>query len=152
MAQYNKICQICHEKGHSKFYCRKKPYKPIPKISKKKAQASSSSNSSSTISKVGKKAKKWAETSKEWKKANPPDENGFWYCRVGDYPLTDKSSDYDYALRLNLCHDKSRARHPSLAYDLDNIFPGCQRHNKEQGSRDLDEYLSTNPSLICRNY
>lgn len=27
MAQANKICSICGEKGHSKFYCKKKPIK-----------------------------------------------------------------------------------------------------------------------------
>lgn len=29
MAQHNKICPICNELGHSKFYCKKKPFKPI---------------------------------------------------------------------------------------------------------------------------
>ena len=29
MSQDNKICKICHTLGHSKFYCKKKPLKPI---------------------------------------------------------------------------------------------------------------------------
>lgn len=29
MSQDNKICQICGELGHSKFYCKNKPIKPI---------------------------------------------------------------------------------------------------------------------------
>ena len=35
MAQANKICEICGAKGHSKFYCKKKPIKPIAKKSTK---------------------------------------------------------------------------------------------------------------------
>lgn len=33
MAQANKICQICGEKGHSKFYCDNRPAKPIRQVS-----------------------------------------------------------------------------------------------------------------------
>jgi len=29
MAQENKTCSICSELGHSKFYCKKKPLKPL---------------------------------------------------------------------------------------------------------------------------
>jgi 5-methylcytosine-specific restriction endonuclease McrA len=29
MAQHNKTCSICQELGHSKFYCRNKPFKPL---------------------------------------------------------------------------------------------------------------------------
>lgn len=100
---------------------------------------------------VGKKALLWKETSRLWKQANPPDDYGHWYCKVGGSPLTDKASD-ETALRLNLCHDLSRARRPDMAYNLDNIFPGCQRHNKEQGSKSLDEYLKGPHSEFCGNF
>lgn len=36
MAQENKTCKICGEKGHSKFYCKKKPLKKAPVKSVKK--------------------------------------------------------------------------------------------------------------------
>lgn len=29
MVQSNKVCPVCHELGHSKFYCKKKPSTPI---------------------------------------------------------------------------------------------------------------------------
>ena len=35
MSQTNKTCKICHEVGHSKFYCKKRPAKPIQAKTKK---------------------------------------------------------------------------------------------------------------------
>lgn len=151
MAQANKICKICNVKGHSKFYCPNKPYKPIPKVSAKRLANPPAPKPKKPINKVGKKAIAWAQTSKEWKKQNPPDRwTGFWYCKIGGAALSDKSD--SEALRLNLCHDKSRARHPELANELTNIFPGCQRHNKEQGSRSFDEYIASRPTPFCGDF
>jgi hypothetical protein len=150
MAQENKICQICGEKGHSKFYCKTRTYKPIPKVSDKKKNNPTPKKIYKPINKVGKKAIQWKVTSKEWKQQNPSDKDGFWYCLIGGGRLSDKSSDNAY--RLNLCHDKSRARHPSLSNELSNIFPGCPRHNSEQGSRDLDEYLASDHKISCGNF
>jgi len=39
MAQGNKICEICHTLGHSKFYCKSKPIKPIKRVAIKKTTA-----------------------------------------------------------------------------------------------------------------
>ena len=39
MSQNNKVCEICGELGHSKFYCKKKPFKPINKVSPKKSNS-----------------------------------------------------------------------------------------------------------------
>lgn len=39
MAQANKTCEFCHEIGHSKSYCKKRPRKPIAKVSAKKKLA-----------------------------------------------------------------------------------------------------------------
>ena len=39
MSQDNKICEICHTLGHSKFYCKNKPFKPISKVSVKKSNS-----------------------------------------------------------------------------------------------------------------
>ena len=152
MAQENKTCQNCGLKGHSKFYCKTRTYKPIPKVSAKKAANPTPKKVYKPINKVGKKAKAWQVTAIEWKKLNQPDERGYWYCKVGGAPLDIRDNEDWGVYRLNLCHDKSRARFPSLANDLDNIFPGCPRHNAEQGSRDLEEYLASHHHRYCGNY
>lgn len=36
MSQDNKVCEICGTLGHSKFYCKNKPYKPIKRTAIKK--------------------------------------------------------------------------------------------------------------------
>ena len=151
MAQANKTCEVCGELGHSKFYCRKRTYAPIPKVSKKRLENPKPKKVYKPIKKVGKKAKAWQQTSIEWKKANQPDHMGYRYCKVGGAALDDGRSGDFVVLRLNLCHDKSRARFPSLANDLNNIFPGCQLHNREQGSMSLDEYLLTDYTRMCGN-
>ena len=151
MAQHNKICDICKEKGHSKFYCKNKPYKPIPRVSKKRLE-NPIEKKRTPIKNFGKKAQKSYETTILWKKENPPNPNGLWYCKVGGYPLSDGRSEVEWSLRFNMCHDKSRARYPSLAYELSNLFAGCPMHNREQGSMDLEEYLSTDYTKKCANY
>lgn len=145
----SKLCRWCGSSEHTQFYCYKKPRKQIAKISKKRLENPKPIKQKKPIKKIGKRAIKWRETSKEWKKLNPPNEYGYWHCKVGGALLSDKQ---DEVLRLNLCHDKSRARHPSLAFELSNIFPGCPRHNKEQGSKDLDEYLGGPHSFSCGNF
>jgi len=152
VAQANKVCKICNEVGHSKFYCKKKPFKPIPKVSKKRLENPLPKKAPKPINKVGKRTKAWYAAAAEWKKQNPPDFYGYRYCKVGGAPLDDKDNEEYGVYRLNLCHDKSRARFPSLATDLNNIFAGCPRHNREQGSRSLDEYLASNYTKSCGNY
>lgn len=153
MAQANKICQICKELGHSKFYCKKKPYKPIAKVSKKRLANPRKPKTLKPINKVGKYGKKWEETKKLWKNSNPPDDSGFWYCRVGGAPLSDgRAGDFGGYFRLNVCHDKSRARHKRLAYEISNLFPGCPKHNRRQGSKSLDEYLQIEDDFKCGDF
>lgn len=143
-------CRICESRDHTAFRCRLKQFKPIPKVSKKRLQNPVEKKPPKPINKIGKKAKAWRSTSSLWKKENPPDYKGFWYCKIGNAPLSDKGE--DGALQLNLCHDISRARNSKMANELSNIFPGCQRHNREQGSKSLQEYLSTNYAKTCGNY
>lgn len=153
MAQENKTCKICGEKGHSKFYCKKKPFKPIARVSKKRLENPekyAKTKIVKPINKVGKRAKQWSATSREWKTLNPPDSMGYWYCFIGQAPVTDKSELPGY--RLNLCHDESRARRPDLAFELSNIYPGCQKHNKDMGSKNLEEYLASNPDMRCGDF
>lgn len=95
--------------------------------------------------------KQWLQTIKEWKAANPPDHAGYWYCRMGGGSLTDGRQDAMGGLSLNLCHDISRVRDKTQRYRLSNIFAGCSRHNRQQGSQSFKEYLATNPHKRCGN-
>lgn len=144
-------CKWCDSREHTQFYCRQKPRKPIPKISKKRLANPPEPKPKKPIKAKGKKANQLDKTSKEWKEVNPPDFQGYWYCKVGGAALTDGKQDTIGGLRLNLCHDISRARDSTKSFNLDNIFPGCGRHNKEQGSKSLEEYLSTNYIKMCGN-
>ena len=90
---------------------------------------------------------KWDRTVYEWKKINEPDFDGYYYCRIGHGALSDGRA--EGGLPFNLCHDISRARDKTKAYRLDNLYAGCPKHNREQGSKSLDEYLSTNPDKHC---
>ena len=94
-----------------------------------------------------KTSNQWARTTRLWKKLNPADFDGYYYCRVGGGALTDKAS--GWGLPFNLCHDIARARDVSKKHSLDNLYPGCPKHNREQGSLSLEEYLETNPDLHC---
>lgn len=147
MAQFNKTCKICLEVGHSKFYCKKKPFKPIPKVSKKKLK-----QPKRPVQEYGTR-KEWEKTKAEWKKLNPPDEYGYWYCKFGGGRLDDgRSSYYGQSFQFNMCHDKSRARYPSLKFELSNLFAGCGKHNKLQGSMSYDEFLAVLTDFQCGNY
>lgn len=156
MAQANKKCKICGEIGHSRFYCRQKNFSKVKytaSINKVHERAPDTQEKQKRINSKGKYGKRWDTAKKEWKKLNPPDENGFWHCKIGGASLSYGSKNlYGNALILNVCHDKSRARYPSLAYNLDNLFPGCQKHNRLQGSKSFDEFMSENPDLTCGNY
>lgn len=155
MAQENKVCKICEKIGHSRYYCKEKGFKQVKytaSTNKVSQRAPKKPTISKPIRKSGKYGEKWVSTKKEWKKLNPPDENGFWYCKVGGSALIDHNySDFPGAYALNVCHDISRARSRSKAYDIDNLFPGCQRHNKLQGSKSLKEFLRSKPNLQCGN-
>lgn len=145
-----KPCKWCQSPLHTQFYCFKKPRKAIVRIPRRDIDEPRPKKKNKPLNKIGPRARKWNETSKLWKQANPPDSNGFWYCRVGGSALTDKR-DIE-AFRLNICHDQSRARRPDMAFDLENLFPGCQKHNKEQGSLSLEEYLASSHAPFCADF
>jgi len=90
---------------------------------------------------------KWNKTVRSWKLANPADFDDYRYCKVGHGALSDGMAFGGW--QLNLCHDISRARDKTQEHNIDNIFAGCPKHNREQGSTSLDEYLSTNPDKHC---
>lgn len=148
----SKNCKWCDSKQHTQFYCRQKPHKPIPKISKKRLANPPEPKARKPIKAKGKKANQWDKTSEDWKKVNPPDFQGYWYCKIGGAALVDGKSNTVGGLRLNLCHNIARSRDSTQSFNLDNIFPGCQFHNKLQGSKSLKEFLDSKPNLNCRNY
>ena len=156
MAQANKVCKICQKIGHSRFYCREKGFKPIKytaSTDKVSLRAPSEPKPTRELRKVGKYAKLWNETKKEWKKVNPADESGYRYCKIGGAHLVDKNySQHPEAYALHVCHDISRARSRMKAYEIDNLFAGCPKHNRLQGSKSLEEFLSDKPSLVCGGY
>lgn len=72
MAQTNKICKHCGERGHSIFYCKKRPRKPIMQTS-----AKCKSISTSSPKKQGVKSLRSAAKEKAW--------NTFsYYIRIRD--------------------------------------------------------------------
>lgn len=93
----------------------------------------------------------WEKTKHEWKEANPPDFDGYWYCIVGGCALTDGTSDNLGGTYLTLDHDNSRSRSPEMRYDLTNLNPMCGKHNRRKASRSLQEYLATKPDKRCSN-
>lgn len=58
------------------------------------------------------------------------------YCLVIgiDYPLLPEE--------VNVEHGESKARHVDRRFDKTNLYISCPGHNKEKGSRDIDEYIA----------
>ena len=150
MAQFNKICPICKKIGHSRYYCKNKPIKTISNTSFKKKVTRKPQKASKPLKTIGKKAKAWNLFIPEWKTANPPDFDGYWFCKIGGSALSDGRAEGGY--RLNIGHDISRIRDSTKITDLNNTFPICQKHNRLQSSMSLNEFLETNPDLRCGNY
>lgn len=89
----------------------------------------------------GKKWHEWQETRKQWILENPADHSGYWYCVVGGGYL-----DSDM---LQLDHDISRSRDTTKRNDLANLNPMCGKHNTLKGSKTLQEFRDSKPSLRC---
>lgn len=91
------------------------------------------------------------ETDRAWFEANPPSPKGTWDCYLQISPQclmkVTRST-------INLEHVRSKARHPELAYDPNNIKPACQPCNKLKGSMDLEDLVDNFPHLgaIIRAY
>lgn len=87
---------------------------------------------------------KRTQTTREWYKDNPPDERGLYYCYL--------NIAVDCKVRLTrsqvrLEHVKSKARHPELKYDKNNIKPACDPCNGLKASKDIEDLVEEFPHL-----
>lgn len=78
-------------------------------------------------------------TEAEWFEANPPDENGHWYCYIPKHPLCPKILTIEMIV---LEHDLSKARHKGLQFVISNIHPACTWDNEAKGSLSAEEYMN----------
>lgn len=145
-----KPCKFCGSLKHTGFNCQKRERKPMNKVSQKRLDNPPPQKTRKPMNKSGKSAKKHTATSSLWKKLNPPDHSGYWYCLIGGAALSDKQD--SGVLQINVCHKLSKARRKDLQEDQNNLFPGCQAHNKEQGSRSLEEYLEGPHQIRCGDF
>lgn len=120
-----KPCRYCKQMGHWSFQCFEKPKKqlaPETPIAKKQR----------------------IRTANAWFKANPADENGFWYC----YLQISISCPYKLTRRLvTLEHVYAKVRRPDLKYNVRNIKPACPFCNKLKGSRTVQELAKSFPNI-----
>lgn len=77
------------------------------------------------MNKIGKQGKRTAKAVAEWKKTIKPNHQGYYECymclRMMDY--------------LEAEHVKSKARHPELRTDPNNLKPTCSECNEAKGSK-----------------
>lgn len=78
------------------------------------------------IKKIGKQGKKTAAAVAKWKKTQQPNHQGYFTCY-----MCGKWVPY-----LIAEHVKSKARHPELRTDFNNLKPTCDDCNREKGSKD----------------
>jgi 5-methylcytosine-specific restriction endonuclease McrA len=110
----SKQCKWCGASEHTSFYCFKKPRKPIAKRT--------------PINKVGKQGKKTAAAVAKWKRTQNPNHRGNYVCYIC-------SKEIPYLVAE---HVKSKARHPDLRTDPNNLKPTCADCNREKGAKDND--------------
>lgn len=114
-------CKLCGSELHAAWTCRLRSKNPIRQQSNKAVSLHQ-------------------RTRKEWFRANPPDENGNWYCYISKHPLCPKVLTKE---TITLEHNLSKVRRPDLRYDINNIFPACTFDNKAKGSLSAEEYLQS---------
>lgn len=79
------------------------------------------------IKKSGTIHKKWMKYRRQWKKDNPPDDNGYHYCYICGTPLKPG--------QITLDHVIPRSRRPDLIFDDTNIRVACWNCNIGKGSQ-----------------
>lgn len=111
--------KYCNDCGvtHTSIMCFKKPRRRI------RSEATKTKN-------------KRQQTTRDWFKANPPNEKGVWFCYLG---IDKKCPNKLTRTTVRLEHVKSKARHQELKYDITNIKPACDYCNKLKGSLSADE-------------
>lgn len=109
------VCKFCNEPGHSKFTCRLKPHKPITARVRLKP--------------LGKAGKRTVAAVAKWKRTQPPNHQGYFECYLC----------HKWVTYLEAEHVKSKARHPDLRTDPNNLKPACSSCNSLKGSNDARE-------------
>lgn len=105
-------CGYCSGVGHSAFNCPRKPRKPL--VTKAR------------LNQLGKQGKKTAAAVAKWKKTVKPNHQGRYECYICH-------TEVDYLMAE---HVKSKARHPELRTELNNLKPVCADCNAAKGSKD----------------
>lgn len=106
-----KYCENCNI-THSSIMCYFKPRK--------------------RINQQGKQYQTWQDTRKLWIGRNPPDQNGYWYCKLKLSPQCIQKMDIK---QLTLDHIIPRSHNPKLRHNLNNLQPACIFCNTEKGSK-----------------
>jgi len=78
------------------------------------------------------------QTRHTWFDENPPNAKGVWICYLN---IASNCHVQLTASTIRLEHDKSKARHPELKYDIKNIKPACDPCNKLKGSMSAEEAI-----------
>lgn len=89
-------------------------------------QARSKAKVRKPIKQIGKQGKKTAAAVVKWKRKQQPNHEGYFICYI-----CGKWIPY-----LVAEHVKSKARHPDLRSDENNLKPTCDDCNREKGSKD----------------
>lgn len=113
------FCKYCTTAGHYQTFCPRKPRKAI-KVNKPLKQ------STKPIAKIGKQGKKTAAAVAKWKKTQKPNHEGYFICYMCGRWVDNLIAE----------HVKSKARHPELRTEHDNLKPTCDDCNRKKGSND----------------
>lgn len=82
---------------------------------------------------IGKIGKNLAAQSRQYRKENPPNHEGYYICYLcGRWILPEE---------MNVEHTKSKTRNPGFRFDKGKLKPACGPCNESKGSLDDDQYL-----------
>ncbi len=105
-------CAECGSPFHYQTFC---PFKKRKAIAVNKLP-----------NKIGKAGKRTQKAVQQWKKSQRPNHEGYYICYMCGAWVT----------YLVAEHVKSKARHPELRADPNNLKPTCDDCNREKGSKD----------------
>ncbi len=84
------------------------------------------------------------ELNNEWLRLNPSDNKGRWFCYLN---ISTDCPKVLTAFTLQLEHVRSRARHPGLKWDINNLKPACGACNALKKSLDIEDLVDEFPHL-----
>lgn len=118
-----KPCKWCGQVNpkHWPFQCRKNPRITTNRNAKKP---------------ISKKAAADKRTRVAWYGANPPDENGYYWCYLN---ISSQCPRYMTPMETTLDHIAPKGTNFKLRHDLLNLMPSCYWCNSLKGSRSLKE-------------